>query len=101
MITLSHTHTHTATLSLLLCEKPQPLNEPQICPVNWCSHTQTDTNAQKHTGANTHILTNAIVTRPSLHSQGERKHQTHTHSLHFHRPQSTVCVCERELFVCI
>lgn len=37
--------THTATLSLLLCEKPQPLNEAQICPVNWCSHMQTHTKA--------------------------------------------------------
>lgn len=39
------------------------------------AHTQTHTHM--------HALTNATVTRPSLHSQGERRHQHHTHSPHF------------------
>lgn len=40
---LSLSLSHTPLPSLLQCEKPQPHNEPQICPVNWCSHTQIQT----------------------------------------------------------
>lgn len=46
--THAHIHTHNTTPSLLLCEKPQLHNEPQICPVNWCSHKHTRRHKYTH-----------------------------------------------------
>lgn len=60
VLTCSLSLTHTASPSLLLCEKPQPLNEPQICPVNWCSHTHIQTPTLKNTQVQIHTYTQML-----------------------------------------
>ena len=92
MLSLSFSHTPALLHLLYCCVKSHSLLTSRKFVLSTGAHTHADTNTQKHTATNTHILTNATVTRPSLHSQGERKHQHHTHSLLFHQPQSTVCV---------
>lgn len=62
---------HTPTPSLLLCEKPQPHKEPQICPVNYA---QTETHKETQ---------NATMTRPSLPFPRRQKTQTSQPVFHF------------------
>lgn len=90
-LSLSPTHTHTYFLqtvyshafscshtlshSTFPCEKPQLLNDLQICPVNWYWHSVSYTHTRAHTHHHRHTSTQ-VPQWLDLHSTHKEKENT-------------------------
>ena len=92
-------HTRTATPSLLLCEKPQSLNEPQICPVNWCSHARRHQYSKTHSYKYTH--THKCHSDSTFTPFPRRKKTPTSHPFSPFSPASKYSMCVKESHLCV